>query len=147
MVVTSVEALRRSSARTRAIRVAGAERLFDVVVGAELERLNDVGIAVAGAQHDDRHTRVMADVRAHGEAVAARHVDVEQGQARNPRLATRSIRTAAVVCRDDGEAGASQCERDERTQIVVVIGDEHRHVRAKTTFAGIPQTYPGCRKA
>jgi hypothetical protein len=55
-----------------------AERLHQVVVGAELESDHTVGLLAAGGQHDDRHLRGRADYPADVAAVGVRQAQVEQ---------------------------------------------------------------------
>ena len=55
---------RRSSARMRPSSSRGRERLRDVVVGADLEPLEQILLRVARRQHDDRHAAARADAPA-----------------------------------------------------------------------------------
>ena len=61
--------------------LARRERLGDVVVGAELEPRDAIGLLVARGEHDDRHLRAGADPAADLEAVDARQADVEHDEA------------------------------------------------------------------
>ena len=60
--------------------LARREGLRDVVVGAELEPRDAVGLLVARRQHDDRHLRLCAHLAAHLEAVDAGQADVEDDE-------------------------------------------------------------------
>src|SRR4051794_28308391 len=60
--------------------LAGAERLDDVVVGAELEPDHAVGLLAAGGQHDDRHLRLAPDLAADVVARAVGEHEVEQDE-------------------------------------------------------------------
>ncbi len=82
----------------------GAERLAQVVVGAERERAHDVGLLAARRQHDHRNAAALAQLLRELEAVHARHVDVEHGEMRMLAL-ERLERRHAVRGFDDEEAG------------------------------------------
>jgi hypothetical protein len=58
----------------------GAERLDDVVVGAELEADDAVGLVAAGGEHDDRHLRGAADLTADVEARSVGQHQIEQDE-------------------------------------------------------------------
>ena len=58
--------------------LAGAERLDDVVVGAELEAQHAVGLVAAGGEHDHRHALVGAQLAQQVEARAVGEHDVEE---------------------------------------------------------------------
>src|SRR3954454_12843327 len=60
--------------------LAGAERLDDVVVGAELEPDHSVGLLAAGGQHDDRHLRLAPDLAADVVAGPVGEHEVEQDE-------------------------------------------------------------------
>ena len=64
----------------RAASSRGENGFGHVVVGAELEPGDAVGLLVAGGQHHDRHVRVRADPAADLEAVDAGQADVEHDQ-------------------------------------------------------------------
>ena len=61
-------------------QLARVERLGHVVVGAELEPDHPVGLLGHRGQHDDRQVALRAQLPAQGEAVLARHHDVEHDQ-------------------------------------------------------------------
>jgi hypothetical protein len=58
--------------------LAARERLHDVVVGAELESDDAVGLRAAGREHDDRHLRPAAQLAAEVAPVAVGKGDVQQ---------------------------------------------------------------------
>ncbi len=58
----------------------GVEGLDDVVVGTGLEPLDDIRRVAPGGEHDDRHAGLIADARAHLDAVHAGQHEVEQHQ-------------------------------------------------------------------
>ena len=109
--VAAARAVRRSTARMRAITSGAAERLDDVVVGAELEPDDAVGLGAARGQHHDRHVAVAAQLAAHVAPVAVGQRQVEQHEvglelARAARAPPRPVR--AVV--GSKPARASACE-------------------------------------
>ena len=59
-------------------QLADVERLVDVVVGAEIERLDLLGFALARRQHDDRHIGPFARAADHVLAVAVGQAEIEQ---------------------------------------------------------------------
>ena len=107
-----------------------AERLRDVVVGACVEPLLDVGFACARRQQDDGNVGglgVGADRAQHLEAGGLRHHPVEHGEVGMP-LAREPQRLFAVAGDDDLVAGARKAQLDEREDVLVVVGDEqHGH--------------------
>ena len=60
--------------------LAGAERLHHVVVAADREANLEIRLAVAGGEHEDRHTPVALDLPAHAETVEARKHQVEHDE-------------------------------------------------------------------
>src|SRR4051812_28094473 len=71
------------------------ERLGHVVVGAGLQPLDDVDRVALGGQHHDRHGRLLADVLADLQAVAARQHQVQQDDV-GARLLEDADRPVAV---------------------------------------------------
>ena len=59
-------------------QLADIKRLVDVVVGAEIERLDLLGLALARRQNDDRHVRPFARPADHVLAVAVRQAEIEK---------------------------------------------------------------------
>ena len=59
-------------------QLARRERLGDVVVGAQLEPHDAIGLVPARGQHDDGHLALLADAPADLQPVHARHHDVQQ---------------------------------------------------------------------
>ena len=66
---------RRAHARHQ---LADVERLVDVIVGAEIERLDLLGLALARRQHDDRQVGPFARAADHVLAVAVGQAEIEQ---------------------------------------------------------------------
>ncbi len=88
--------------------LARRERLRDVVVGAELEAGDAVGLLVARGQHQDRHLRVRAHLPADLEAVDPRQADVEHDE---PTGCRRSSATASSPERIQTTVQPSCCSR------------------------------------
>ena len=59
---------------------ADAERLLDIIVGAEIERLDFLRLAIARGEHDHRRRRELADVAQNVLAVAVRQAEVENDE-------------------------------------------------------------------
>ena len=105
----------------------GAERLGDVVVGAELEPDDAVGLFGAGGQHDDRQGgrgRIGAERTADLEAVEAREHQIEQQEI---RLAAPQRRQHVGAARNliHRKARAREAAGEEHRDIGVVFDDEH----------------------
>ena len=60
--------------------LAHAERLRQVVVGADGQADDEVGLVVAGGEHQHRDVAVLLDAAAHLQAVEAREHQVEEHQ-------------------------------------------------------------------
>ena len=59
---------------------ADAERLLDIIVGAEIERLDFLRLAIARGEHDHRRRRELADVAQNILAVPVGQPEVENDQ-------------------------------------------------------------------
>ena len=93
-------------------QLAEAERLHDVVVGAELEPDDAVDLVAARRDDDDRHVRRGAEPAAHLEAVDVRQPEVEQHDVvvlrRRARLRpSRRARPRAPPARAHAPAGSA----------------------------------------
>ena len=75
----------RAARPARAPAARGAERLDDVVVGAELQPDDPVGLVGAGGQHDDRHRGRWPHRAGHVEAVDAGQAEVEHDEVGHDR--------------------------------------------------------------
>ena len=64
---------------------ADAERLLDIIVGAEIERLDLLRLAIARGEHDHRRRRELADVAQDVLAVAIGQAEVEDDRDRARR--------------------------------------------------------------
>jgi hypothetical protein len=78
-------------------QLAHAERLGQVVVGADAEPHQDVGLVVAGGQHQHRHGRCGLDPAAHLVAVEAGQHHVEHDQVGRVLRCVPRDRAGAVV--------------------------------------------------
>jgi hypothetical protein len=109
-----------------------AERLDDVVVGAEFEAADAIRFFAARGEHDDRRrrrARILADGLAHEQTVHAGQHEVEQDQIgrlrRQPRHHLRSRRHDIRRM-----SGAFEVVRDQLGDIRVILDDEDaRHLR------------------
>jgi hypothetical protein len=63
--------------------LAGAERLDDVVVGAQLQADDPVRLVALGGQHDDRGRVLGADLAAHLQAIHTRQHQIQDDQVRD----------------------------------------------------------------
>ena len=119
-----------------AAQLGQAERLGDVVVGARLEPLDGVGLAVERGQHDDRHdvaprAQRAADVVAVG---AGAERDVEQHDV-EVLAAGELDRRVAVGDRLDAVALAGEGVRQRVAQRALVVDDEDRERWARPARA------------
>src|SRR5664279_5828740 len=73
--------------------LARRERLRDVIVGAELETGDTIGLFIPRGEHQDRHLRLRAHLPADLEAVDARQPDVEHDEPHGvtPQLGDRFL--------------------------------------------------------
>ena len=93
---------------------AGAERLADVVVGADLKADDAVGLGRKGCEEYDGDVVRRAQLPAKGEAVFARHHDIENNEIEAADLERTPHRGAigglggaeAVCCKETAQAGA-----------------------------------------
>ena len=117
-----------------------AERLGEVVVGADGEADDEVGLGVAGGEHQHRHRSVALDLAAHLEAVEAREHEVEHHevgleapvQARRPAGPSAAISTAKPSLRSR-VATASAIDASSSTTRIVRVEGRGRcgHARSK----------------
>ena len=112
--------------------LGAAERLDHVVVGAELEADDAVGLGAAGGEDDDRDAGAGADRAADVAAVAVGQVEVEQdqvglealGQLERPRRRARDVRLEPLAGERLGERlGDRALVLDE--QDAGALGDGH----------------------
>ena len=97
-----------------------AERLVDVVVGAEVEAEDLVDLLVLGGQDDHRQVGGLAQAPQHLHAVHARHLHVEDGQVRRVALQRRQA-GGAVVVGLHRVAVAFQRQGDRGDDVLVVV--------------------------
>src|SRR5579862_2044962 len=97
-----------------------AERLVDVVVGAEVEAQDLVDLLVLRGQHDHRQGGGLAQAAQHLHAVHPRHLHVEDGEVGRVALERRQT-GRAVVAGLYRMAVAFQGQGDRRNDVLVVI--------------------------
>ena len=118
--------------------LARAERLGDVVVGAELEAEDAVDLAVAGGEEQHRHVARGAQSAAHLEAVDVGQADVEQHDLR-PMLRDQLEPAFAVRGLQHSESGLAQVHVEQVGDVRIVL-DHHdgalalRHVGHAATL-------------
>ena len=119
-----VPAHHRTDAR---LQFTHAERLGEVVIGAAVEPDDDVGLGVAGGEHQDGRVGVRAG-RAHRAAErdavepGQHHVEHEQVECRRPRDVEGLAPVPEVL---DREACQPQVELQQFTDGRIVLHDEH----------------------
>jgi hypothetical protein len=106
------------------------ERLGHVVVGADPEADQHVGLVVTGRQHQHRHRPLGLHPAAHLQAVEARQHDVEHHQVGLPRLGGVHGRRA-VGGRLHQEALGPQPGGDGLDDGGVVLDDQHAALRTR----------------
>ena len=105
--------------------LAGAERLRQVVVGADGQPDDHVGLRVAGRQHQHRHGAVVLDAPAHLEPVEAGQHQVEHDEIGVNPLA--HLDAAGAVGRDlDDEPLTAEPRRDRLRDRRFVFDDDDR---------------------
>ncbi len=130
--------------------LAGAERLGDVVVGAELQPPHEILLGVPGGQHDDRHVGLGAQPPAHVLAGHAGKAEVEDDEIRpaarggGERLfaARRPVHRVAlsleVALHDFGDAGLVFDDED-------AGGSGHESIIPAVPGPGSLGSRPSCR--
>ncbi|MNM11975.1 hypothetical protein D3C81_221450 [compost metagenome] len=119
------------------LQFAGAERLAQIVVSAQLQADDPVGLVGAGGEHDDRYARlawVLAYPAAQAEAVFVGQHDVKNDQVAG-RGFQRVAKALAVSLGMHLEAGAAQVGLQQFTDFLVVVDHQDR-------FAGSAQGGP-----
>ena len=123
-----------SAAAPRAPRhqLAGIERLGHVIVRAQLQPDDLVGILDAGGQHDDRRVALAAQGAGDLETVNAGQAQVEHHQVRflAPRLDQRRL---PVVGLHDHEAGLFQIGAHQPDDLGLIV--HHQNFRTHRTSA------------
>ena len=105
------------------LELVEVERLGDVVVGAGLETPQDVGLLIAGGQHDDRRSAAGPDEAAEVEPVRARQHDVEQHEI-GPERARGRQHLVAAVHRFDFESRVGQVIGQDARERLIVLDHE-----------------------
>jgi len=109
-------------------QLLGAEGLGDVVVGAELEANQLVGLVRAGGEHDDRHARVAAELSRHVQAVQPRQTEIQHDQV-GPAAACEPDGARSLGRGQDLEARVLEVVACQAKDVGRVVDDEDgRHV-------------------
>ena len=103
--------------------LARAERLGEVVVGAQLEPQELVQLVVARGEHHDGQRRGARGLAGHVEAVELRQPEVEHHEVGVPPVDGLD-RRATVDRRQDGEPGVLQVVAGEGDDLRLVVDDE-----------------------
>ena len=104
--------------------LTGGKRLRHVVVGAELEADDAVGLLASRGQHDHRQVAARADPPAQREAVGARQHHVEDDELRRGPL--DQLAGGVPVAGDEGvEPVALEVADDDVTHDRLVVDDEN----------------------
>ena len=109
-------------------QLARRERLGDVVVGAELETDDAVGLVALRGEHEHGHVALRADALADLEPVDARHHHVEEHGVDAALLEHRQplLSVARALHRD---AVLLEVAREQLEEPSVVVDEEHAHAR------------------
>jgi hypothetical protein len=112
-------------ARRNTAELARIERLRHVVVGADLETGDAIGVVSARRQHDDRQIVRRANAPAHLEAVHPRQHHVEQHDVEVARgLAELRERGAAVLDVREHHLVTAEVVAQETREISIVVDQE-----------------------
>ena len=101
-----------------------AERLDDIVVGAELEADDPVGLGPARGEHDHRHVGGAAQLAQHVAPVAVGQHEVEQHDVRRRSRAARASASATVRAGTALEALALERARERLEYRALVLDEE-----------------------
>ncbi len=105
--------------------LAGAERLGDVIVGAQLQPHQLVRLVVTGGEHDDRQSGGAPDLAGDVEPVDARQAKVQDHEVRVLGVdAHESL--APVPGTEHREAGALEVVAHDLGDLVLVVDDQNR---------------------
>ncbi len=124
--------------------LAGAERLGQIVVGAELEPEKLVELVVACRQHHDRQGRIAPDFAGHVEPVELRQPEIEDDEVR-PLPADSFEGSSPRRSRDHREAGMLEVVAGKRRDLWFIIDDEdrlHRKLIVGADRGELPATCP-----
>ena len=114
-------------------QLGDAERLLDVVIGAVVERLHLLGIAVPCRQHHHRHGAARAQLLQHQLAIHVGQAEIEQDQRRRP--ASRQPQPVGRRLRPlDGIAGPLQRRTQETVDLRLVVDHQHARLDHGATF-------------
>src|SRR2546423_3618138 len=110
----------RAHARAKLLR---AERLFEIVIGAEIEQLRTLVRAALAGEHEDRRRRDRADPLAHLVTGEARELAIQDHEIRRFVRVTTQCRLA-VVRGDHLVAVLAEQRRDHPDEGALVVDDE-----------------------
>ena len=121
--------------------LAEAERLDDVVVGAELEADDAVDLLAPRGHHDDRH---VASARAARRQTSKPSMSGRRRSSRTRSGSAASSASAPVATRVDLEALAAQALDERLGDRVLVLDDQHLHAHivacaARSRHPGFPE--------
>jgi len=105
------------------LELAHAEGFGDVVVGAEFEPFDPLGLRPTGGQHDDRHVRHLTDALEHLPSVNAGHHHIEADEI-GMGLVELPQTLAPLLGLDDAVAVSIEVKLQSTYQCLIVIDDE-----------------------
>ncbi|CAN5834152.1 hypothetical protein BH11MYX4_BH11MYX4_38450 [soil metagenome] len=130
------------------LQLAHVERLREEVVGAALERLDDVGLLLAPGEHQDvdvAPVRRGAEQATDVDAGQAGHVPVEDDEARRVRALQDLPRVVAVPRQYRLVAPGPQAALEDTRQLLVVVRRDYphetNHTDASPWFRGAPSSF------
>ena len=107
---------------------ADAERLLDIIVGAEIERLDLLRLAIARGEHDHRRRRELADVAQNVLAVPIGQAEVENDEiGRAGRRQPQSL--GAGLGRLHLKAGGGERDGEKPLNLRLIV--DHQNARAR----------------
>ncbi len=121
--MSAASSVRRNTARSRAKKLAGAERLREVVVRAHLQADDAIGFVTLGGEHDHRDTALLTDPLERLQAVELRHHHVQQHRVERRRR-ERLEPAAPVIGVHRDDAVRLEVAREQLEQASVVIDDQ-----------------------
>ena len=123
-------------------QLSHAERLGEVVVGADRQADDEVGLVVAGGEHQHRYVAVALDAPAHLQAVEAGEHQVEHAPGRGATSAARSTPEGPSRATVDLEALAAQPGRHRVGDRRLVLDDQDASSHAGNPTDCVPVRAP-----
>ena len=121
---------------------AHAEGFFDIVVRAEVERLDLLGFAIAGGENDHRRLRKRPDVAQHVLAVTVGQAEVQNDEVRRAGDG-HAQGLGARLRRDHVVARRRQGDMQQALNLRLVVDDEDPIASDRTHGAGFKATAAG----